>query len=75
MLDALKTFHVLLRKFFITFFLPFTLGLQAGLPLLLLVFTISFLVSPLPLRLTLVYFLCTCALYIYFLTYQKKKID
>ena len=59
MLDALKTHRGLLRKFFITFFLPFTLGLRAGLPRLLLVFRIFFLVSPLPLRLSLVYFLCT----------------
>ena len=59
MLDALKTRRGLLRKFFITFSLLFTLGLRAGLPCLLLVFKISFLVSPLPLRLSLVYFLCT----------------
>jgi hypothetical protein len=32
MLNALKTRRGLLRKFFITFFLLFTLGLQAGLP-------------------------------------------
>jgi hypothetical protein len=59
MLDTLKTRHVLLRKFFIPFFLSFTLGLQAGLPRLLLAFRIFFLVPPLPLRLSLVYFLCT----------------
>jgi hypothetical protein len=59
MLDALKTHRSLLKKFFITFFLLFTLGLRAGLPRLLLVFMISFLVSPFPLRLSLVYFLCT----------------
>ena len=29
--DALKTWHALLMKFFITFFLLFTLGLQVGL--------------------------------------------
>jgi hypothetical protein len=59
MLDALKTRLVHLRKFFITFFLLFTLGLRAGLSRLLLVFRIFFLVSPLPLGLYLVYFLCT----------------
>jgi hypothetical protein len=59
MLDVLKTRRGLLRKFFITFFLLFTPGLRAGLPRLLLVFMISFPVSPLPLRLSLVYFLCT----------------
>jgi hypothetical protein len=59
MLDALKTWRGLLRKFFITFFLLFILGLQANLPCLLLVFMISFLVFLLPLRFSLVYFLCT----------------
>jgi hypothetical protein len=59
MSDALKTRRALLRKFFITFFLLFTLGLRAGLTRLLLVFRISFLTSPLPLKLSLVYFLYT----------------
>jgi hypothetical protein len=59
MLDALKTRRSLLRKFFITSFLLFTLGLRADLPRLLLVFMISFLISHLPLRLSLVYFLYT----------------
>jgi hypothetical protein len=80
MLDDLKTHHGLLRKFFITFPLLFTLGLRAGLPRLLLVFRISFLVSTPPLRLSLVYFLCTygCTplrffLYIFSLIKKKKK--
>ena len=59
MLDALKARRGLLRKFSITSFLLFILGLQAGLPHLLLVFMISFLASPLSLKLPLVYFLCT----------------
>jgi hypothetical protein len=59
MLDDLKTRRGLLRKFFITFFLLFTLGLRVGLPHLLLVFMIFFHVSPFPLRLSLVYSLCT----------------
>jgi hypothetical protein len=57
--DASKTQRALLRKFFITFSLLFTLGLWVGLTRLLLVFRISFLTSLLPLRLSLVYFLCT----------------
>jgi hypothetical protein len=59
MLDALKTRHGLLRNFCITFFLLFILGQRAGLPRLLLAFMIFFLTSPLPLRLSLVYSLCT----------------
>jgi hypothetical protein len=59
MLDALKTRRGLLRKFFMTFCLLCTLGLRTALPRLLLVFTISFLAFPLPLRLSLVYSMCT----------------
>ena len=59
MLDALKTRHDLLRKFFMTSCLLCTLGLWAGLPRLLLVFMISFLAFPLLLRLSLIYSLCT----------------
>jgi hypothetical protein len=58
MLDALKTRRGLLRKFFMTSCLLFTLGLWVGLPHLLLVFIIFFLVSALLLRLYLVYSLC-----------------
>jgi hypothetical protein len=59
MLDALKTRHGLLRKSFMTSYLLFTLGLRASLPHLLLVSMIFFLASPLLLRLSLVYSLCT----------------
>jgi hypothetical protein len=59
MLDALKTCRSLLRKFFMTSCLLFTLGLRAGLPYLLLVFMIFFLTSPLLLGLFFVYSLCT----------------
>jgi hypothetical protein len=52
--DTSRSFEEIL----ITFFLLFTLGLRAGLPHLLLVFMISFLISPLPLRFSLVYSLC-----------------
>jgi hypothetical protein len=47
MLDALKARRGLLRKFSVTSFLLFILGLRAGLFRLLLVFMTSFLASPL----------------------------
>jgi hypothetical protein len=79
MLDALKTCRGLLRKFFMIFSLLFILRQLDGLPRLLLAIRIFFLVSPLPLRLFLVCFLCTldCALLrlfkIYFDLSKKKK--
>jgi hypothetical protein len=59
MLDALKARQGLLRKFSITSFLFFILGLQAGLPHLLLIFMTFFLASPLSLKPPFVYSLCT----------------
>jgi hypothetical protein len=59
MLDVLKTQRGRLRKLCIIFSLLFTLGQLVGLIRLLLAFRIFFLAYLLPLRLPLVYVLCT----------------